>query len=117
MNAVELLWCVLKRGDRADAYHLGSEALYKVDSLANGFARAVDVVDDDCGQHVTRRYILSKLPPAFLDLGPIDLLGAQRLAHTEGDHDAARARADDGHLRQHLGDRLFHPEPPAQADR
>src|ERR1700720_2619107 len=61
---------------------------------------ADDVVDDNAGVHVALIHILTKHALAAFLLGPVDLFGAQRIAHPERHRDAAGTGTDDRNLWQ-----------------
>src|SRR5258705_10649941 len=76
-----------------------------------------DVVDDNAGIDLALVDVLAKHSlPMFL-FGPVNLLGAQGVAHTKGHRDSTRAGTDNGNLRQATRDIAIEAEFSTQSNR
>src|SRR4028118_1990226 len=70
------------------------QAPNQIEGFPNRSTRTQNVIDDNRRKNVTFADVLAKLPLAVFDFRPVNLLGAQRFADAESDHNAARARTD-----------------------
>src|SRR5437763_8282650 len=76
-----------------------AQCAYQFDSFIYGVATANNVVDNNAGIDLALINVLPEHPLSAFLLGPVNLLGAERVAHTEGDRNAAGTGTDDGNFR------------------
>src|SRR2546430_11892239 len=85
--------------DRAATDDGSAEATYQFDRLLYRVTAANNVVDNNARIDFALINVLPEHPLAAFLFGPVNLLGAERVPHTEGDRNAAGAGTDDGDFR------------------
>src|SRR5437867_10791685 len=98
-NAVNMIWRRSEAHDRAATDDGSTEATHQFDGFFYSVAAANNVVDNNAGIDLTPINVLPEHPLAAFLFGPINLLGTERVAHREGDRNAAGAGTDDGNFR------------------